>query len=295
MSTSMTKYIYWAPSCFGKSHACFTFAANNKVSMKYGTYGEGFQVFSGTVIDQEKYNRHGFPGKVQVESLSVRKKDIYTSQCIRSKFIAGDPDHAYIPQHENKAMTEGELTRNRMLNDLPSEHIPDCAFPEHKVDENNTWLDNLSIMVRDFNPDLICLEEPLPVNVDINYADYKHVVSYKSTDFKQLVFEYLTILDIDGLSTAKVFAFLDQRLVHFERLLDYLRLQDIDWQWLDISKWENYKYFGLQNIPDHDMADHKWMSPEIRTDRIDYYYLLAERYIISRSERLNLLYPEVKN
>ena len=97
------------------------------------------------------------------------------------------------------------------------------------------------------------------------------------------------------MSTRSVFDFLDKRLVLVERQMEYLRLQDIKWEWLDISKWENYKYFGLDNIPNHDMADHKWLSPEIRTDRIDFYYLLAERYIQNRRKRLHEVYPRIKN
>lgn len=287
------KYIYWAPSCFGKSHACFTFAANNKVSMKYGTYGEGFQIFSGTVIEPE-YNQHGFNGKVQVEALSVRKADMYTSECTRSKFIAGDPEYAYIPEHQNEAMTRKELIENRERN-KSSEYVPDCSFPKHTVKPDKTWLDNLRDSVSDFDPDLICLEEPFPINVNIDYKDYTNVLPYKSEDFRQLVFEELTTINVDNKTTRKIFQHLDHRLVHVERQIEYLRLQGIKWEWLDISKWENYKYFGLDNIPNHDMADHKWLSPEIRTDRIDYYYLLAERYIIDRKKRLQEVYPEIKS
>ena len=286
------KYIYWAPSCMGKSHACFTFAANNKVSMKYGTYGEGFQIFSGTVIEPE-YNKHGFNGKVQVEALQVRKVDTYTTNCTRSKFIAGNPDHPYMPLHRNEAMTEKELLEHRER--IPNEHIPDCPFPEHTVRDNRTWLDNLKSAVEDFDPDLICLEEPFPINVTIKYKKYCNVLPYKSENFRQLVFEELTKINVDGMSTRSVFDFLDKRLVLVERQMEYLRLQDIKWEWLDISKWENYKYFGLDNIPNHDMADHKWLSPEIRTDRIDFYYLLAERYIQNRRKRLHEVYPRIKN
>lgn len=285
------KYIYWAPSCFGKNHVCFTFAANNKVSMKYRTYGEPFQVFSGTVIEDNK---------VHVEEMFVERVNMYSSQCTRRKFIAGDPDYAYQTYHTNKAMFPDDVEQHPKP--VPKEeidrifkNIPDCDFPEHTVKNNKTWLENIRSLVNDFDPDLLCLEEPLPINVNINYKNYTNVVPYKSENFTQLIFEYLTTLDVDRKSMTGIFRYLDRHLDLIERQREYLELQDIKWEFLDISKWENYKYFGLENIPDHDMADRKWFSPEIMTDRIDYYYKVAERYVYHRMKRLNKIYPKVKD
>ena len=288
------KYLYWAPSSFGKGHACFTFAANNKVAMKYGVYHGSFEIFSGTVIEPE-YTYHGFNGKVQVEGLYVRKgDDIFSSKCTRTKFFAGDPDCTYLPYHQNTVMTK-EQVQEHYGRHTSKDPVPDCPFPKHTLRDDKTWLDNLKSAVDDFDPSIICLEEPFPISVNIDYKDYTSVVPYKSENFKKLVFDYLTLYNVDGKSTQNIYSHLDSRLLLVERQLEYLKLQGIKWEWLDISKWENYKYFGLDNIPNHDMKDHDWFSPEIKSDRIDYYKLIAERYIINRKKRLHEVYPEIKS
>lgn len=294
MSMLMTKYLYWAPSSFGKCHACMTFASNNKVAMKYGIYQGTFEISSGTVIEPE-YTYHGFNGKVQVEALYVKKgSDLYSSKCTRTNFLAGDPDRRWLPYNQNNVMTREQVEehhRRHRTKDL----VPECPFPEHTLRDDKTWLDNLKSAVDDFDPSIICLEEPLPISVNIDYKDYTSVVPYKSENFKKLIFDYLTLYNVDGKSTLDIFNHLDGRLVLVERQLEYLELQGIKWEWLDISKWENYKYFGLDNIPNHDMKDHDWFSPEIRNKRIDYYSMIAERYVEGRKGRLNTLYPLVKN
>lgn len=295
------KYIYWGQQIFGKGHLCTLFALNGKTSLKYfGKQTEGhlcsfgFGEFSSDMLYSRMVTLNPICDNTKTE---FYLEQYFPNVCASipakwaGNYVFEDEEHIY-------------ATRQKWLDENPTKvnwrkvkEPGPTTVPEY-LDANISATENTQRILDIVDPDLICTTTLLKQkreHIDIDLTRYKHYLPYKSEEYKYLLLDLLCSTDPKKLkSFDDVEEVFKEHIFKFKSYMRFLEKRNLEWEWVDISKDEEYKKkFNLEKTFDYIIDDPRWLDPVVITDKTRKCLELVDKYFEKYYDVLNLFYPKV--